>query len=107
MRTSDIEQRKRELHMRIARMRRRINNHLHAARQEGRRLASWREYVTRFPSYAALAAFGVGLAASGKFWRGPALRRLGRQLLRHAVDRAGRRLWQEIQDIWTRAGAKP
>ncbi len=107
MKDSLIEQRKRELHMRIGRMRRRINNHLHAAVQQGRRLVSWREYVTRYPSYAILAAFGVGLAASGGSWRGRLLRRLGSQALRHTAEHAGRQLWQEIQRIWTQSGAKP
>jgi len=38
MKDSEIEQRKRELHMRIGRMRRRINNRLHAA---GNKDAGW------------------------------------------------------------------
>ena len=107
MKESEIEQRKRELHMRIGRMRRRINNRLHAAQREGHRLVSWREYVTRYPSYALVAAFGVGLAASGGLWRGQLLRRLGSQAVRHTAQRAGQHLWQEIQRIWTESGAKP
>jgi hypothetical protein len=107
MSNSEIEQRKRELHMRIGRMRRRIDNRLHAAGQKGRRLVSWREYVSRYPSYAILAAFGVGMAASGGFWRGRLLRRLGSEAVRHTVERAGQHLWQEVQRIWTESGAKP
>ena len=107
MKDSEIEQRKRELHMRIGRMWRRIDNRLHAAGQQGRRLVSWREYVSRYPSYALLAAFGVGMAASGGFWRGRLLRRLGSQAVRHTAERAGRHLWQEVQRIWTESGAKP
>ncbi|MGA2060874.1 MAG: hypothetical protein ABSG67_10365 [Thermoguttaceae bacterium] len=107
MKDSEIEQRKRELHMRIGRMRRRIDKRMHAVGQQGRRLASWREYVSRYPSYALLAAFGVGLAASGGTWRARLLRRLGSQAVRHTAQRAGRHLWQEIQRIWTESGAKP
>jgi hypothetical protein len=107
MKNSDIEQRKRELRLRMGRMRRRIDNRLHAVGQQGRRLVSWREYVIRYPSYAMLAAFGVGLAASGGFWRGQVLRRLGSQVFRHSAERAGWHLWQEIHRLWTQSGAKP
>ena len=107
MRDSEIERRKRELHLQIGRLRRRINNRLHAAEQEGRRLASWREYMNRFPGYALLAAFGAGLAISGKFWRGPVLRRFGPPLLRHAARRAGQHLWRQICDSLAHSGAKP
>jgi hypothetical protein len=107
MTNSVIEQHKRELHIRIGRMRRRINNRLHSAEREGRRLMSWREYVIRYPSYAVLTAFGVGLAASGGIWRWATLRRLGSEMLRHTARRAGRRLWGEIEEAWKQSGAKP
>ena len=103
---SDL-QHKRDLRMRIGRMRRQIDNHLHAAGRESRRLFSWRQYVIRYPSYAILAAFGVGLAASGGLRRGPLLRQLGIQLVRQTVKHTGQNLLQEIQRIWTQSGAKP
>jgi len=103
---SDL-QRKRELRLRIGRMRRRINNHLHNTKREGRRLLSWREYVIRYPAYTLLAAFSVGLAASGGFRRGRLLQGLGLQVLRQTTQHAGRHLWQEIERIWTQSGAKP
>jgi hypothetical protein len=109
MKDSNIEQHKRELRMRIGRMRRRINNHLRATGQEGRKLLSWREYVIRYPSYAILAAFGVGLAASRGFRQGQGdlLRRLGLRVARQTMEHAGQHLWQEIQRIWSQSGAKP
>jgi hypothetical protein len=103
---SDL-QHKRELRMQIGRMRRRINNRIYAARREGRRLLSWREYVNRYPGYTMLAAFGVGLAASGRFRRGQLLRTLGMHLVRQTAERAGRGLWQEIQRVWSQSGARP
>jgi hypothetical protein len=107
MKNSQIEQHKREIHMQIGRMRRRINHRLYAAGRQGRRLVSWREYVTRYPSYALLAAFGVGLTASSGLWRGKLLRQLGSQAVRHTAQRAGQYLWREIQRIWTESEAKP
>jgi hypothetical protein len=107
MKNSDIEQRKRELRLRIGRMRRRIDNRLHAVGQQGRRLLSWREYVNRYPGYTMLAAFGVGLTASGGFWRGRLLRRLGLRLVSQTAERAGQHLFREIQRLWTQSGAKP
>ncbi|MGD0654317.1 MAG: hypothetical protein ABSA16_08250 [Thermoguttaceae bacterium] len=107
MKNSDIEQRKRELRLRIGRMRRRIDNRLHAAGQQARRLVSWREYVNRYPGYAMLAAFGVGLAASGGFWRGQVLRRSGLRLVSQTAEQAGRHLFREIQRLWSQSGAKP
>jgi hypothetical protein len=106
MTNSDLQVRKRDLRLRIGRMRRRINNRLHAARREGRRLMSWRQYVVRYPSYAMLAAFSVGLAASGGLRHGRLLRRLGLKALRHATENAGQHLWQEIQRIWSQSGDK-
>lgn len=107
MANSDLQLHKRELRMHIGRMRRRINNRLHATQREGQRLLSWREYVTRYPSYAMLAAFGVGLAASGGFRRGRLLRRLGLQVLRQTTEYAGRHFWVEIQRMWSQSGTKP
>jgi hypothetical protein len=109
MSNSDLQQRKRDLRLRIGRMRRRINNRLNATRREGRRLLSWREYVVRYPSYAILAAFGVGLAASGgfKLKRGRLLRFFGLQIMRQTAGHAGQHLWREIQRIWAQSGGKP
>jgi hypothetical protein len=105
MTDSDLQKRKRELRMQIGRMRRRINNHLYGAQREGRRLLSWRHYVTRYPGYALLAAFGVGLAASGGYRRAWLLRRWGLQLVHRTVEHAGQRLWQEFQHIWSQSRA--
>ena len=107
MTDSEVQQHKRELRLRIGRMRRRINNHLHGAQREGRGLLSWRQYVMRYPGYALLAAFGVGLAASGGLWRGRLLRRLGLQAVHQATERVGKSLWQEFQRIWSQSGEKP
>jgi hypothetical protein len=109
MKYSENLQRKREIRMRIGRMRRQINNHLHATSRAGRRLLSWREYVIRYPSYAILSAFGVGLAASRGFrlGHGDLLRKMGLRVARQTMEHAGQHLWQEIQRIWSQSGAKP
>jgi hypothetical protein len=104
---SDIQKQKRELRMHIGRMRRRINSRLYGARREGRRLLSWRQYVTRYPGYALLAAFGAGLAASGGYRRGWLLRRLGLQVVRRTVEQAGQHLWQQFKHVWSQSGDCP
>ncbi|HEY4759080.1 MAG TPA: hypothetical protein VIH42_00725 [Thermoguttaceae bacterium] len=103
---TDIQKHKRELRLKIGRMRRRINNHWYGAQREGRRLVSWRYYAARYPGYALLAAFGVGMAASGGFRRGWLMRRMGLLALRQATGNVGRHLWQEFQRIWSESGDK-
>ena len=67
MMKSDPQQEKRELRLKIGRMRRRIDARLRATETEGRKLASWRTYVTRYPGSAVLAAFGLGLSGATFF----------------------------------------
>jgi hypothetical protein len=107
MTDSDLQKHKRELRLRIGRMRRQIDNRLHAARREGRRLLSWREYVIRYPTYASLTAFGTGLAASSGFLRRRLLQGLGLKVARQAVEHAGLHLWREMLRIWSQSGDKP
>jgi hypothetical protein len=106
MTNSDL-QRKRDLRLRIGRMRRRINNRLHAAGQEGRKLFSWREYVNRYPGYALLAAFSTGLAASSAPGRKLLFNKLGLRILRRTADRAVQGLWSQIQQVWSQSGDEP
>jgi len=95
---------KRDLRLRIARGRRRIDRRIRGLEREGRRLTSWRTYVRQYPAQALVAAAGLGLAASAGLARGwPRL--LGVQLTRRAVDRAIAKAWQELEAIW--AESKP
>lgn len=98
----DIEQEraKRELRLRIGRLRRRIDGRLHASRREAGRLTSWRTYVARFPGGALAAAFGVGLALAAGM-SGPRLLRLvGLRLVQQGTREVGSRLWAELASIW-------
>ena len=95
----DPQRAKRDLRLRIARGRRRIDRRVRGLEREGRRLASWRTYVRQYPAQALVAAAGLGLAASAGLARGWP-RWLGMRLTRRALDRAIGRAWQELEAIW-------
>ena len=95
---------KRELRLRIGRLRRRIDRRVRSLEREGLRLVSWRTYVRQYPAQAVLAAMGLGLAASAGLSGGWS-RLLGVHLTRRAVDRAVARVWVELEQIW--AESKP
>jgi len=95
---------KRDLRLRIARGRRRIDRRIRGLEREGRRLTSWRTYVRQYPAQALVAAAGLGLAASAGLSRGWP-RWLGARLARRALDRAIAGAWQELEAIW--AESKP
>ena len=97
----EADRRKRELRLRIGRLRRRLDARARATQRHGARLASWRTYVRRYPGYAVLAALGLGLSASAGLSRGRWARLLGMRLVRRVGNRAGDRLWQEVQRVWT------
>jgi hypothetical protein len=101
-RVIDLEQdrAKRDLRLRIGRLRRRIDGRLYASRREASRLTSWRTYVARFPGGALAAAFGVGLALAAGM-SGPRLLRLaGLRLVRQGARDVGAGLWRELASIW-------
>jgi hypothetical protein len=104
---SNAQQEKRELRLKIGRMRRRIDARLRATGAEGRKLASWRTYVTRYPGPAILAAFGLGLSGATAFAPRGILKRLGSVLLRGSTDRATNLAWRELNRWWSSAGEKP
>jgi hypothetical protein len=100
----DPQRAKRELRLRIARARRRIDRRIRGLEREGRRLTSWRTYVRQYPAHALVAAGGLGLAVSAGLSRGwPRL--LGVQLTRRALNRAIARVWQELEAIWAESKA--
>ena len=96
---------KRELRLRIGRLRRRIDGRIRSVEREGLRLVSWQTYVRRYPGYAVLAALGLGLAASAGPSGGGWSQYLGIQLVRRVIHKAVDCVWQEIKDIW--AESKP
>jgi hypothetical protein len=98
----DLEQdrAKRELRLRIGRLRRRIDGRLHASRREASRLTSWRTYVARFPGGALAAAFGVGLALAAGMSGPRLLRLLGLRMVRQGAREVGSRLWAELASTW-------
>ena len=103
----DPVRRKRLLRLRIARLRRRVDGRAHRLRREGRRLASWKTYVRRYPAYFLLIAAGLGLTASAGLGRGRWLRLLALQV----VGRAGRSLFgtvaAELSSVWDAAAPRP
>lgn len=97
---SHCEHQKRDLRLRIGRLRRRVNERIRCGGREVRRLASWRSYVRSWPGNAVAAAFGVGLALSA----GLSARRLagwlGMRLIRRAVECAASQFRRELGQIW-------
>ncbi len=101
MPTAEILRRKRELHLRIARSRRRIDRRLRAAHDEGRRLLSWRTYVARYPLWAMAAALGAGMTASSLLRPARITRWLGRSIIQQAFGGFQQQLWNELRKTWT------
>jgi hypothetical protein len=99
------EQAKRELRLRIGRMRRRIDRRVRGVEARGRELLSWRTYVERYPGYAVLAALGAGLACSAGLRRGRLPQRLGWSLARGAAGRAARLVLSEMRRLWDEESA--
>jgi hypothetical protein len=97
----------RELRLRIARLRRRIDQRIRGVERETRALASWRTYVSRFPWRSFAAALGIGVAASAGLHRVRWGSRLGTSLFRHSIGRLLDGLWQEALRIWRDATPSP
>jgi hypothetical protein len=97
---AELERRKRDLRLRVGRLRRQIDGRIHSTEREARRLVSWRTYVRSYPGYAVTAALGAGLAASAGLSRGRVSRWLGLSLLRRGAEGAAARFWQELGQIW-------
>ena len=96
----DPQATRRDLRLRIARLRRRIDRRIHAIRQEGQRLASWQTHVRRHPGRALLAALGIGVAAGvglpGRRWP----RALGLRLLRRSAEKLAAEFGVELAGLW-------
>ncbi len=103
IRVVDAEQErlKRDLRVRIGRLRRRIDLRTHRTTREVQRLASWRTYVKHYPGSAVIGALGVGLALSGGLGVRSLSRWLGIRLVRRGVDGIIGRLYGELGRIWT------
>jgi len=98
---------KRELRLKIGRMRRRIDARLRATGAEGRKLASWRTYVARYPGPAVLAAFGLGVSGATVFAPRRILRSVGAALLRGSTERMANIIWRKMMSRRQSAGEEP
>jgi len=96
----DPERQKRDLRLRIGRLRRRIDGRVRAAGQSGRELFSWRTYVKGLPGAAIVGAVGAGMALSAGLSRRRLARWLGFFLIRRASKRFGHVLCKEAEQIW-------
>ena len=90
----------RQLRLRIARQRRRIDARLRAVKDESRRLVSWRTYVRAYPGSAILAALGAGLSFSAGLSFGRIAHWLGLRMVRSALDRVAGSVWDELRRVW-------
>ncbi|MBN2473369.1 MAG: hypothetical protein JXB62_02080 [Pirellulales bacterium] len=95
------EETKRDLRLRIARLRRQINGRIRVAQNETRRLFSWRTYVRRFPGSSVTAALGVGLALAAGLSTRRLSRWVGMRMVRRAADHVTDRIWRELRQVWT------
>ncbi len=98
---AELQRRKRELRLRIGRLRRRIDGRLRAAEKHSRQLLWWRTYTTRYPGWMLMAALGTGMAASAGLRSGQVARRLGVPLFQRALRQIRRQVWRELQRIWS------
>ena len=103
---AESERTRRLLRLKIARLRRRIDGRVHGLEGQGRRLTSWKTYVSRYPGYAVLAALGLGLTASAGLGRGGWTRMLGLQLTRRAARNILQGLFAELGTIWSEAAPR-
>ena len=102
---NDYSAAKRAVRLQIGRLRRRIDRRVDALGREGRQAVSWRSWARRYPAYALLGAFGIGLAASFLVRRGDWARTLARQLAGRAVDKMLRAAVHEVSEVWNRSAA--
>ncbi len=96
----DVESKKRDLRLRIGRLRRRLDGRVYRTRRHLGRLTSWRTYVRRYPGYALLAALGLGMSVSSTLGGGRWARLLATRMIRRVGDGLGRGLWAELVHIW-------
>lgn len=104
---ADLQRRKRELRLRIGRLRRQIDRHAHAVQREGERLLSWRTVVRQLPGNAVLAAFGFGLALAAGLSARSMARWLGLRMMRRSLREGRRFVWAEWHRIWSASSPRP
>jgi len=102
-----MERSKRDLRLRIGRLRRQIDRRICRTADEAQRLVAWRTYVRRYPGHALTAALGFGLAASAGLSAGRVSRWLGLRLLRQAAQGIADRFWQDLRQIWADSTPEP
>jgi hypothetical protein len=106
MRLPSDQQQRRELRLRIARLRRRIDRDIRQVDKGGRELLRWQTYVRRYPGYSMLVAIGAGLLVSAGLRGGRLPRWFGMNIARRAGGRIGDLVWQEFRQFWA-AQASP
>ncbi|MDZ7620784.1 MAG: hypothetical protein U1E05_27595 [Patescibacteria group bacterium] len=97
---ADPQHRKRELRLKIGRLRRRIDGRVRAARQRSERLFTWQTVVRGLPGSSLMAAFGVGLALAAGLSARSMARWFGLRLLRQSLRNGRHALWSELGRIW-------
>ena len=91
---------KRDIRLRIGRLRRRMGRHVRRSRRRAREVLWWRTYVKQLPGCAVAGALGVGLALSAGTTRRRLVRWLGWRLLRHTSKTFSGLFWNELRQIW-------
>lgn len=96
---AELEQRKRELRMRIARARRRIDERLHAIERDSRRLISWQAYISR-SGLRSIESLAVHLAKAAGSRSVQTSRQVGVRFLRLVFRQARRLAWKGLKLLW-------
>jgi hypothetical protein len=99
----DLPRQKRQLRLKLARARRRIDRRVRTAERRTRELASWRTYARRYPGNVLLGAFGVGLAFSAGLGGRRFTRWMGLRLVGRTVREGRRLLVREFERLWADA----
>ena len=97
MLSHDDEKTIRDIRFKIGRLRRQIDQRVTRTRREGRRLTSWRTYMTTFPGSVYTIAFGTGLAIALGMSGKRIFRTVGMHLVRRGVKGLGKGVSKEVE----------
>ena len=90
----------RTIRLRIGRTRRRLDRRVNNVEAQGRRLTSWKTYLTQFSGSGLGIAFGFGLALAAGLSGRRLLRWAGMRVFRQSVGGFSRGLADELSRIW-------
>ena len=91
---------RRQLHSRIARLRRRLDRRVDRAVDRSLLFGPWREFVQQHPARSLLAAVGLGMFLSTSMAKTRLSNRLPAGLMELAGEAAWGRIWQDLKSAF-------